>query len=177
LHISTTKEAKVQPLTFMLKGLSFRGVEERLKAAITRLCLHYRPPAVQHLRGWKMIFKVPSNLSYSSVLNILLCHPLWTLKKDLLPTFLSILSQATVSLIVYCRPKNHVSRSPSVLHTRSNKSLPFHFTCKKRNGKPSYKRWTWKFCFHSTKSTLFSTSQGNWKAHPNDAVRFHRFFL
>ena len=49
------------------------------------------------------------------------------------PTFLSILSQATVSLIVYCRPKNQVSRSPRVRHTKSNRSFPFHFICKGRN--------------------------------------------
>lgn len=45
------------------------------------------------------------------------------------PTFLSILSQATVSLIVYCSPKNQVSRSPRVRHTKSNRSFPFHFIC------------------------------------------------
>ena len=55
------------------------------------------------------------------------------------PTFLSILSQATVSLIVYCRPKNQVSRSPRVRQTKSNRSFPFHFICKGRNqqGKPA----------------------------------------
>lgn len=42
-------------------------------------------------------------------------------------TFLSIFSHATVSFTLYCKPKNHVSRSASVLHTSSNRSFPFHF--------------------------------------------------
>lgn len=44
-------------------------------------------------------------------------------------TFLSILSQATVSLTINCRPKNQVSLNPMVLQTRSKRSLPFHLTC------------------------------------------------
>lgn len=42
--------------------------------------------------------------------------------------FLSIFSHATVSLMLYRSPKNHVSLSPRVRHTRSKRSFPFHFT-------------------------------------------------
>ena len=49
-------------------------------------------------------------------------------------TFFSILSHATVSLMMYWRPKNQFSLSPRVLHTSSNKSLPFHFTWKEKRG-------------------------------------------
>lgn len=37
-------------------------------------------------------------------------------------------SQAYVSFMVYLSPKNQVSLKPTVRHTRSNRSLPFHFT-------------------------------------------------
>lgn len=43
-------------------------------------------------------------------------------------TRLSGFSQAYVSFTIYLRPKNHVSLSPMVRHTRSNRSFPFHFT-------------------------------------------------
>lgn len=40
----------------------------------------------------------------------------------------SIFSQATVSLMLYWSPKNHVSLSPKVRHTKSKRSFPFHLT-------------------------------------------------
>lgn len=49
--------------------------------------------------------------------------------KDKCSTLLSILSHAMVSLTSYCRPKNQLSLSPSVRHTSSNRSFPFHFSC------------------------------------------------
>lgn len=42
--------------------------------------------------------------------------------------FFSIFSQATVSLMLYRNPKNHVSLSPRVRHTKSKRSFPFHLT-------------------------------------------------
>lgn len=49
-------------------------------------------------------------------------------KKGKALAFLSIFSHATVSLMLYRSPKNHVSLSPRVRHTRSKRSFPFHFT-------------------------------------------------
>lgn len=50
------------------------------------------------------------------------------MKKKQTLAFLSIFSHATVSLMLYRSPKNHVSLSPRVRHTRSKRSFPFHFT-------------------------------------------------
>lgn len=43
---------------------------------------------------------------------------------------LSIFSHATVSLMLYRSPKNHVSLRPKVWHTKSKRSFPFHLTWK-----------------------------------------------